>query len=183
MNSEIVNPAALDAEPKDVTAIKEKLDKIIASYRGFYDVNMVDPISPFYAEATFRLYDEQYLLIKAAKFAESTTTEFVYFAGVDVLTTARYNELQKIAWEDCLRRAEPKVNHRNTDATLVIVADRVEDDCVPVVKKSKQYKSYKYSFHGWSTYRAVVCDLSRETILFNRRGRELDKIYSKIKVF
>ena len=163
--------------------IQEILNKIINSYRGFYDVNMIDPIEPFFAEATFRLHDEQYILLKRAKFAESDTTEFVYFAGVDLLTKERFTELEQIAWGDCLRRAEPKEGHRNTDATFVVVTNGVEEGCDRLIKKIKHWKSYKYTFHGWSTFRAVVCDLSQEKILYNRRGKELEKVYNNIKVF
>ena len=160
----------------------EAIKKLVSAFHAYYDVNMEDPIPPFYAEAVFRLHDEQYILVKKAKVSEVDSTEFVYFAEEGELTPERYLELDTIAWEDGLSRAKPKANHRNSDVTLVIVAESVTDEARKVIKKAKHHVSYKFSFHGWSTYRTVVYNLSGGNILYNRRGEELKKVFSNIKL-
>ena len=159
------------------------MKKLVAAFHAYYDVNYEDPLPPFSAEAVFRLHDEQYFLVKKAKVSEADINEFVYFGEVDELTPEAYSELETIAWEDGLKRADPKPNHRSSDVTLVIVAESVTPESQKVVKKSKHHVSYKFSFHGWSTYRVVVYDLSRGTILYNRRGEELKKVFDNIKLF
>ena len=162
---------------------KASLDRIIKSFHAYYDVNDEDPIPPFSAEATFRLHDEQYIFVKKAKVSEVDSNEFIYFAEAGALTEEIYKEFETIAWEDGLRRADPKANHRNSDVTVVVVAESIAPEVEQVVKKSKHYISYKFGFHGWSAYRAVAYDLSREKIIFNRRGGELKKVFSNIKAF
>lgn len=159
------------------------IKRIVSAFHAYYDVNDVDPIEPFSAEATFRLHDEQYFLIKKAKVSEVDTNEFVYFGEAGDLTEEQYRVFENIAWEDGLRRADPKPNHRNSDVTVVLVAERVGEECEQAIKKSKHHVSYKFSFHGWSTYRVVVYDLSRGKILYNRRGQELKKVFDNIKIF
>ena len=159
------------------------LAKAIKSFHAYYDVNDEDPIPPFSAEATFRLHDEQYFLVKKAKVSEIDCNEFMYFAEAGELTPELYGEFERIAWEDGLKRADPKENHRSSDVTVVIMAEEVGPEAEKAIKKSKHYVSYKFGFHGWSAYRAVVYDLSREKIIYNRRGGELKKVFSNIKAF
>ncbi|MBQ9827809.1 MAG: hypothetical protein IJM62_03915, partial [Lachnospiraceae bacterium] len=64
---------------------QEALDKILLSYKGYYDINTETPAAPFAAEAIFSLHDEKYFLVKSAKLSEADIKEYVYFASVDRL--------------------------------------------------------------------------------------------------
>ena len=175
---------AAPAAPTSETRTRAALNKLVSAFHAYYDVNLENPIPPFVAEALFSLHDEQYVFIKKAKVSEADIKEFVYFAdGEELLLKERYEELDKIAWEDGLSKAEPKANHRSSDVTLVIVAGAVAPDCAEAIRKAKHHVSYKFTFHGWSTYRVVVYDLSKGTILYNRRGEELKKVFDKINIF
>lgn len=169
--------------PYSTERTKAAIARVVKAFHAYYDVNDEDPISPFSAEATFRLHDEQYVFIKKAKVSELDSNEFIYFAEAGDLTEEQYREFEQVAWEDGLRRADPKTNHRNSDVTVVVVAESISPEVEKAIKKSKHYISYKFGFHGWSAYRAVAYDLSRETIIYNRRGGELKKVYSNIKAF
>lgn len=161
---------------------REALNKLIKSFHVYYDVNMEDPLPPFSAEATFRLHDEQYVFIKKAKVSEIDSTEYMYFAEAGDLTAEQYQLFDDVSWQDGLKRADPKPNHRNTDVTLVIIAEEIGPEVAQIIKKAKHHVSYKFSFHGWSTYRVVAYDLSKGTVLYNRRGQELKKIFRNIRL-
>lgn len=160
--------------------IHEAFDRIISAYKSYYDLNLEDPIEPFQAEAIFRIHDEQYFLIKKAKVSEVDSNEFVYFAKRGPLKADEFAELEIVAWEDGLQRAKPQTNHRNSDVTVVIAAESIDPGCEKAIIKAKHYKSYKYGIHGWSAFHVVAYDLSRDKLLYNRRGEVLKGIFSNI---
>ena len=162
------------------TDIHEAFERVLSAYNAYYDVNREDPLEPFDAEAVFRIHDEQYILVKAAKVSEADSNEFVYFAKVGELTADQFTEYENVAWEDGLSRATPKENHRNSDVTVVITAESISPEAEQAIKKSKKYKSYKLGIHGWSAHRVVVYDFSRHKLLYNHRGEELKEIFSNI---
>ena len=178
-----VAAAKLPVLPDSTARTREAMKKLTAAFYAYYNVNTVDPLEPFSAEATFSLHNEQYLLVKAARISEQDSFEFVYFGETERLTEELFHVFEQAAWEDGLKRAKPGANHRNSDVTCVIVAESVDPDAKKAIKSSKHYKSYKFSFNGWSIFRAVTYDLSKGEILYNRRGKELEKVFSKINIF
>lgn len=173
----IKRPVVKKERPAD---IHEAFSRVIEAYKAYYDVNTEDPLNPFHAEAVFRIHDENYILIKKAKVSEADSAEFVYFSKAGDLTVEEFLELDRIAWEDGLSRARPQANHRNSDVTVVIIAESIGPECEKAIVSSKHYKSYKFSIHGWSAYHVVAYDLSRDKLLYNRRGEVLKEIFSNI---
>lgn len=159
---------------------QEALDLSLKSYSRYFNIKTEDIEAPFSAEAEFVSHNEQYWLVKAAKLADVDSNEFVFFALVDTLTKERLTELDKIAWERGLSRVTPSSSHRNTDVTLVIIADNIEEDAFLAVKKLKHYKSYKMSLWGWSNYKAIAMELSLKRLTTNRQGQALKKIFNNI---
>ncbi len=156
------------------------LDRIVASFYRYYDVNTTDPIEPFDVEATYRGKDMQYMLVKKAKVFETENYEFVYFRKTENLSEELFHMLEEAAWGDGMKRVVPHENHRSSDVTLVIVADNVEPACEPLIKKAKRQQSYSFGFQGYSAFRLVVCDLSKGSVLSNRRGSDLKKTVNNI---
>lgn len=156
------------------------LERIVQSFHRYYDVNTTDPIIPFHAEAVYRGRDMQYMLVKKAKVFEMENYEFVYFYKTDYLTIDAYERLEEAAWADGMNRVSPNSNHRSSDVTLVIVADSMDPECEAIAKKASRHISYKFGFHGFSSFRLVVCDLSREAVISNRRGSDLKKTVGNI---
>ena len=103
------------------TDINEAFERVMSAYSAYYDLNRVDPLEPFDAEAVFRIHDEQYILIKKAKVSEADSNEFVYFAKTGELSEEQFLEYENTAWEDGLSRAQPKENHRNSDVTVALL--------------------------------------------------------------
>ncbi len=158
------------------------LEKALDVYRGYYDVNHIDPIEPFHAEAIFRLHNEQYFLVKKARIAEADSYEYAFFYKTDYLTPELIEQLDKAAWDEGMRRARPQENHKNTDVTLFIVAKEIPENCKAAIKKAKHYQSYKFGFHGFSAFRLVVYDVSEGKALYNRRGSDLKRFVSGIEI-
>ncbi len=160
---------------------EEVLDLVLKSYMRYYDINKETPSAPFKCEAVFKSHNEQYFLVKSAKLQDIDSNEYVFFALEDSLTKERLLELDKIAWEEGLSRVEPKEGHRNSDVTLIIISDRINQNAFDLVKKLKHTKSYKFNFFGWSNYRLVAMEISLNRFATNRQGSVLKKLFNNIK--
>lgn len=161
--------------------ISETMDRILKSYQNYYDIKRgEDVLPPFVAEAIFHSHNEQYVLVKSAKLSEQESNEFVFFAQEEQLDAGTVNQLDEIAWNAGLSRVVPHNSHRNSDVTLVIVAETVSKEAAARIKKLHHYKSYRIGFQGWSNYRIIVLENSSGLLIYNRQGRELKKLYRKI---
>lgn len=156
------------------------LEKILPLFEVYYDIERENVTEPFDAEAAFHSHDEQYFLIKSAKYTELEAHEYAFFAALDKLTPEKAKELDEIAWNTGLSRAQPSSIHRSTDVTLVLLADEVDPDAAAYIKKLKRSKSYKFLLHGFSNYHAIAIETSTGTMTCNRLGQHLRKLFSNI---
>lgn len=161
----------------DLTQI---LSKILTSFEHYYTIKTDDVTAPFDAEAEFISHSEQYMLVKIAKIADIDSNDFAYFKTAQVLTLEDVKNYAKTAWENGIARVKPYYGHRNTDVTLLIVAERFEDSVGKQIKKLKYSKSYKHGFWGWSNFRLATLELSSGKIYCNRLGTEFKKILQKV---
>ena len=159
----------------------QALEKILPTFEQYYTVNK-DSNPPFCAQAEFRSHNEQYFLVRSAHIADIDSNEFVYFATTKSFTKEQLEDFSKQAWEQGLLKVKPYNGHRNSDVSLIILADNLAEDknqLIKQIKKTKLYKSYKFSFHGWSNFKLVVVDLETQDIYFNRFGKDYRKLIEK----
>lgn len=155
---------------------EDKLSTVLKSFEKYYNINKENPAEPFVCEATFMSHNEQYYLVKAAKIADIDSNEYVFFSLEESLSLERLKELDKKAWETGMSRVVPKSGHRNSDVTLIIIADHICEDAFKYVKRCKHSKSYLFTIYGWSNYKLIAMDLSLGRLTCNRQGRSLKKI-------
>lgn len=159
--------------------LDEALEKVLHSFERYYSIRKENVTPPFCAEADFISHNEQYVLVKAAKIADIDSNEYVYIAKTQNLNMELFLEYDRTAWETGLSKVHPYSGHRNSDVTLVIIADNIDDNVKTVIKKTKHSKSYKFSFWGWSNFKLVTIELSSGKIFSNRMGGDLKKLFSK----
>ena len=159
---------------------KETLLALLPFFADYYNVNTDDPGEPFAAEAEFCSHNEQYYLIKAAKVADINMNEYVYFAECDKLGNADFLRLDSTAWERGISKARPGYDHKNTDVTLIIIADSIEEDTKKLIRKTRHSKSYRFGFYGYSNYRLVAIECSSGKAFYNHRGQSLKKLVGNI---
>ena len=158
----------------------EALERLLHSYDAYYDVTRENATAPFAAEAAFHSHDEQYFLVKSAKLSEADCHEYVFFAAEDKLTLSGAQMLEEAAWAEGMRRVKPHESHRSTDVILVILAGSIDPDAAAFIKKLRRYKSYKFSFQGWSHFRVIALETSSGLLTCNRMGRSLKKLLGNI---
>ena len=156
------------------------LEHILPLFQVYYDIQREDVTEPFAAEAAFHSHDEQYFLIKSAKYTEMDAHEYVFFAALDHLTEEDARRLDEIAWAEGLRRVQPSSIHRNTDISLILLADSVDPAAAAYIKKLRRSKSYMFLLHGYSNYRAIVIETSSGVMTCNRLGQHLKKLFGNI---
>lgn len=152
------------------------LEKILPGFEQYYSIYKTDVPSPFVCHAEFKSHNEQYLLVKAAKIADIDSSDYVYFACTEELTDEVLNEFSTAAWNYGLSKVHPYYGHRNSDVTLIILAGKFSENAAKAIKKSKNYKSYKFGFFGWSSFRLAVLNASSGKAVCNYRGQDLKKL-------
>lgn len=156
------------------------LEASLKAFTRYYNVKTEDVQAPFCAEAEFISHNEQYVLLKSAKIADIDSNEFIYFALSGKLTKEELSSLDTTAWERGLSKIHPGPGHRNSDVTLIIIADSIEADAFKSVKKCRHSKSYKMTFWGYSHYKLVAIDLSLGRLTTNYQGETLKKLFNNI---
>ena len=166
------------------------IKKLLPAFQQYYTIKENDVTSPFCAEAEFRSHNEQYFLVRSAHIADIDSNEFVYFAAEDSLNSTKLEELVKAAWEAGLAKVKPYNGHRNSDVSLLIFTKSISSETIQNIKKTKLYKSYKFSLHGWSHFKLAVCDLDTTgkdgapEVFSNRQGKDFIKLIKKnIKIY
>ncbi len=126
----------------------------------------------------FKSHGEEYFLIRAAKITEMDSSETAFFADVEELDEEGYVDMLDKVWDETLSRAEVKPNHRNSDGILIITADRIDDAAKKRIKKTRRYKSYRFSFWGWSEVRVIAYEHDSGKVVCNRQGDMLKKLFA-----
>ena len=158
--------------------LSQAVEKILPAFEQYYTVKK-ETLSPFCAEAEFRSHNEQYFLVRSAHIADIDSNEFVYFANPEELTVEKLHELVERAWTVGLEKVRPYNGHRNSDVSLLIFTKSVSEETIKEIKKTKLYKSYKFSFYGWSHFKLAVCNVSDMTVISNRLGKDYVKLITK----
>ena len=160
---------------------QEALERLLVSYRPYYNVKTEDVMAPFAAEAEFHLTEEQYFLFKSAKMNATETHEYVFFYVGSSLSPAEAQQLEAAAWEEGMKRVQPHEGHKSSDIILYLFVDTIEPDAGKFLRHIHRYQSYKHSFWGWSHYRVIAQELSTGRLFCNRMGRDLRKFFRNKK--
>ena len=160
--------------------VQEALEKLIPSFRRYYNVKTEEVAAPFVAEAVFQSHNEQYFLVKSARISEANSNEFAYFYTADSLNAEQLKELDACAWERGLKDVQPNYYHRSTDVALIIIAERIDEEAKKLMRKLNHSKSYQFGLKGYSNYRLVALELSTGKVTYNRQGQNLKKLLSNI---
>ncbi|MBO4377067.1 MAG: hypothetical protein IKY04_07885 [Lachnospiraceae bacterium] len=161
----------------------EVLQKFLKSYQAYYNIETEECLKPFDAVAHFSVHNEQYMLVKAAKYADVVSNEYVYFYKADTLEEEKVKELTDIAWEDGVNKVVPDSTHRNSDVTVYLICEKISDGAKKLAKKTRHYKSYAFGFKGWSNFRLVAIETSSNEVTYNYQGRLQKKLVSNILTY
>ena len=158
----------------------EALKKLLVSFEHYYDIKTDGAASPFAAEAEFHQHQEQYILIRAAHVSDVDSNEYVFFYTCESLDCENLDKIAEKAWSEGLSRVKVYPGHRNSDVILVVLAEKIDSQTFKEIKKTKFYKSYAFSFRGWSHFKLVAMETSSKKLASNRLGKDLKKLFKTI---
>ena len=175
-----VNPKGFIMESSEQKILPEDiLAKILNSYVHYYMIKKDGVPAPFSAFAEFHSHNEQFVLVKKAKIADNDSNEYVYFLLTEYLDVPVLTDAARKAWEDGLAKVKPSFTHRNSDVTLVAVANTFADGLEKAAKKIRFSKSYSFSFRGWSNFRLVCYEAQSKKFASNYHGKDLIKTFKR----
>ena len=67
-----------------------------------------------------------------------------------------------------------------TYITPVFVCNECDADARKALKKTRIYKSFRFSFHGWMDFHTAVLEVQQNKISSNTGGKPVEKVMKKV---
>lgn len=166
-----------------VLSREEILDRLLDSYRAYFDVERVQEGPnglPLAATCRFYVHSEKYVLIRKAKLWEADSNEFVYVFSVPELTGEIFDACREYAYEEGMKLIDPKPGHMYSYITAVFVCDTCTPEAKKALQKCRVYKSFHFSWYGWMHLHTAAVVRRGSDVFTNRMGRGNAKFMKNI---
>lgn len=139
------------------------LERLLAAHEAWFTLQRDFEYAGrwFAGYGEFHSHGSQYVLVKRAKLWEVDVHELLFLDTVEHLDSAALDDLVSFMTHEAVQLVDAKANHMSTNLSLVVIADRVDDDAWRKVRKTRFRKNFKLGLRGWADLRLVVVDLSR----------------------
>ncbi|MCM1467100.1 MAG: hypothetical protein NC086_03050 [Alistipes sp.] len=160
---------------------QEAVEVLLKSYAAYFNISRFEDDGFFLAaRCDFFEHSQKYVLSRKAELWSTDSEEFLYLFNVPKLDLETLNACQKRAYEDGMSRLNIGPGHMYSFITAVFLCDSCDDDARKALKKTRIYKSFHFSLHGWMDYHTVVVSFDDNRIDSNYSGRSTAKIMKKI---
>ena len=151
------------------------LNRILAAHEGYFDVQRDYEYAGrlFQGYGEFHSHGQKYVLVKRATLWEVDTHEHVFLSAVEHLDLPWLSDAVAFMKDRGLAKVDPQPNHKCTNLTLVVVADRADDDAWGLLRKTRFRKNFAWGLKGWSDLRLAAVDLSGNRVATNAAGKPL----------
>lgn len=158
------------------------VDRLLKSYQAYYNITMCEEAQkPLIAICEFFQHAEGYLLSRKANLWSAQCEEFLYLYNIENLTKEIFEKCRDDVWEDARQRAHIGPDHMYTYATAIFVCDTCQEDARLALQKSRVYKSFRFSLHGWMEFHAALLEVKEENrITFNKSGRGAGEVLENL---
>lgn len=163
-------------------AREEAVEKLLKSYQSYYNVKRCEESeAPLVATCDFFEHAQKYVLSTKAELWSADNEEFIYVFSMDNLTAAAYDKCKQIALDGAMPRIVPGPGHMASYITTVFLCDTVDADALKLLKRTRIYKSFHFSLHGWMDYHSAVVAFEQDNLVAsNFDGRNTAKILKKV---
>jgi len=154
--------------------LQERLEKLLNAYSHYYDIerDVTENGVSFPAMAVYFLRDENYLITRKHVLNAVENHEYVYFLLTDHLDAAELQRKIDLTREAGLKRIKPHKEHMCSFVTLVILADKVDEDAKKLIKRTHFRKNFRLALHGWMEYHIAAMECSTSSFFSNPAGKE-----------
>ncbi len=157
------------------------LDLIQDRLAAYFDIE-----KPFeYQRETLDLYaksdmrNERYFASKKIKVYAIENKEHVFVKHVQSFSHKALDDFWQMLVKAADELPEPHEEHMSTIINGVLVTQHpVEPEAQKTIQQMKHEKSFMFGLKGWVYIRLVAVDLHEETLVHNKRGKEVKELYS-----
>lgn len=157
--------------------LRSQLERLLKAYSYYFDIEREVEISGvrYPAAANYHFREENYVATKAHTIYATEQHEYVYFYVTEHLELSELQRQIDVTREAGLARIDPNGEHMFSYVTLVILADRIDEDAARYLRKYRFRKNFWLTLHGWMEYHIAAMDNSRQSFLSNPAGKEAQK--------
>lgn len=132
----------------------------------------------FSLAAKSNIRNERFVATKGTVIYAYENNEYCFIRVMDDVTLEgvddTFNALKK-AMDDFV---VPNDEHMSTVFTgIILTTGNVDANLEDIIKKFKYQKSYKLGFHGWTSIRLVVVEISSGKVITSREAKKISKFY------
>ena len=154
------------------------------SHKGRTDEEVMSIISeesyPLIARCDFFEHSQKYVISQKAELWSADREEFLYLFSMPELSMELFKKCRDYIYSDGMERLNVRPGHMYTYLTAVFLCDSCEADVIKAIKKTRIYKSFHFSLHGWMDYHNVVAVFNDSIIDSNFSGKPSAKFMKKI---
>lgn len=154
------------------------------SHKGRTDEEVMSIISeesyPLIARCDFFEHSQKYVISQKAELWSADREEFLYLFSMPELSMELFKKCRDYIYSDGMERLNVRPGHMYTYLTAVFLCDSCDADVIKAIKKTRIYKSFHFSLHGWMDYHNVVAVFNDSIIDSNFSGKPSAKFMKKI---
>ncbi len=154
------------------------------SHKGRTDEEVMNIISeesyPLIARCDFFEHSQKYVISQKAELWSADREEFLYLFSMPELSMELFKKCRDYVYSDGMERLNVRPGHMYTYLTAVFLCDSCDADVIKAIKKTRIYKSFHFSLHGWMDYHNVVAVFNDSIIDSNFSGKPSAKFMKKI---
>ena len=154
------------------------------SHKGRTDEEVMSIISeesyPLIARCDFFEHSQKYVISQKAELWSADREEFLYLFSMPELSMELFKKCRDYVYSDGMERLNVRPGHMYTYLTAVLLCDSCDADVIKAIKKTRIYKSFHFSLHGWMDYHNVVAVFNDSIIDSNFFGKPSAKFMKKI---
>lgn len=198
--------AMVGSEKKFTLTRSEAQDKLLKLYKSYYNIHRFDGGEsavreggsmkgraddevklhieesgvPLIARCDFFEHSQKYVISQKAELWSADREEFLYLFSVSELTMEMFEKCKDYVCEDGMERINIGPGHMYTYLTAVFLCDSCDKDVIRAIRKTRIYKSFHFSLHGWMDYHNAVAVFDNSLIDSNFSGKSSAKFMKKI---
>ena len=135
---------------------------------------------PLIARCDFFEHSQKYVISQKAELWSADREEFLYLFSTPELSMELFKKCKDYVYNDGMERLNVGPGHMYTYLTAIFLCDTCDTDVVSAIKKTRIYKSFHFSLHGWMDYHNVVAVFDDSIIDSNFSGKPSAKFMKKI---
>ncbi|MCI7397372.1 MAG: hypothetical protein MST12_01095 [Spirochaetia bacterium] len=156
------------------------LEKILTSLGAYYNINHCNDAEFLYARCDYFEHAENFVVSRKANLWSADSEEFMYIFKVSFLTKEIFESSIHYVKSDWEKHAHIGPGHMYTYITPIFICDKAEPMAAKLLRKFRRYKSYRFSFWGWSEFHTALIECGENKIITNRSGKCVRKSLGRI---